>query len=65
MRGGESREGMCLYWSEKKKSCPLFAFSLSLSFVPDLGLPGGLTGRWKRLYCNNKPSEETMEEMKG
>lgn len=40
-----------------------FSFFLLLSFVPGLGLPGGLTGRWKRLYRNNKPWEETMGEM--
>lgn len=56
-RGGEEREEMCLYWREKSL-LPSFSLSLSLSFVPDLGLPGGLTGRWKRLYRNNKPWEE-------
>lgn len=61
LRGGEGREEMCLYWREKSL-LPSFSFSLSLSFVPDLSLPGGLTGRWKRLYRNNKPWEETMGE---
>lgn len=61
LRGGEGREEMCLCWREKSL-LPSFSFLLSLSFVPDLGLPGGLTGRWKRLYRNNKPWEETMGE---
>lgn len=52
---------MCLYWTEKSL-LPSFSFSLSTSFVPDLGLPGGLTGRWKRLHRNNKPWEESMRE---
>lgn len=55
---------MCLDWREKSL-LPSFSFSLSLSFVPDFGLPGGLTGRWKRLYRNNKPWEETMRETEG
>lgn len=58
---GEGREEMCLYWREKSL-LPSFSLSLILSFVPDLSLPGGLTGRWKRLYRNNKPWEETMGE---
>lgn len=61
LSGGEGREEMCLYWREKSL-LPSFRNWLSLSFVPDLGLPGGLTGRWKRLYRNNKPWEETMGE---
>lgn len=53
----EGREGTCLYWREKSP-LPSFSVSLSLSFAPDLRLPGGLTGRWKRLYRNNKPWKE-------
>lgn len=56
--GGENI--VCI--GEKNPYRPLFSFSFSLSFVPDFDLPGGLTGRWKRLYRNNKPREETMGE---
>lgn len=59
-RGG--RWHVCV--ERKKKSLlPSYTFSLLLSFVSDLDLPGGLTGRWKRLCRNNKPWEETMGEM--
>lgn len=60
LRRGERREEKCLCWKGGGKipPCPP---SHSL-FVPNLALPVGLIGRWKRLYRNNKPWEETMGE---
>lgn len=53
----------CVYIGGRNPSCPQFLHTLSPSFYfPNHSLPGGLTGRWKRLYCNNKPWEETMRE---
>lgn len=59
---GEWREETCLYWREQSLLLSV-SFTLSPSFFfPNHGLPSGLTGRWKRLYRNNKPWEETMRE---
>lgn len=54
----------CVYIGERNPSCSQFlSRSRNLfSFFPNHSLPGGLTGRWKRLYRNNKPWEETMRE---
>lgn len=56
----------CVYIGGRNPSCSQF---LSRShhlffffFFPNHSLPGGLTGRWKRLFRNNKPWEETMRE---
>ena len=66
--GGGGGGGGEVFVLERKKIppalCLFFFFFLALPvfLFPDLGLPGGLTGRWKRLYRNNKPWEETMGE---
>lgn len=54
----------CVYTGERNPPALSFfhAPTIFFFFFPNHSLPGGLTGRWKRLYRNNKPWEETMRE---